>query len=74
MQLSPALRNRLTEIWCESCDDDDDRIAIIEHNVKDGLCFGNQEDGSSGIGKTIINFINWFQQQEFGKKFVFEFI
>ncbi len=69
LQLSPALRNRLTEIWSENCTDREDLIAIIEHNVKEGLCLGNQEDCKSGIGKAMINFIEWLQSQDKRKKY-----
>ncbi|XP_064213116.1 midasin isoform X2 [Tribolium castaneum] len=67
-ELSPALRNRFTEIWCESCTDRDDLIAIIEQNVKEGISFGNQQDGSSGIGKNIMDFVEWFRGTEIGKR------
>ncbi|XP_065212438.1 midasin [Planococcus citri] len=67
-ELSPALRNRLTEIWSESCSDRNDLISIIEHNIKDGISFGNQEDGSTGIGRAILDFIEWFRTQDIGKK------
>lgn len=67
-QLSPALRNRLTEIWCESCTNRDDLVEIIEHNIKEGLSFGNQEDGTSGVGKAILNFVEWFESQNVGKR------
>lgn len=36
-QLSPALRNRFTEIWCSPSDSYDDLKKIIEHNIKHGL-------------------------------------
>lgn len=68
-ELSPALRNRFTEIWCETCTNRDDLIAIIEQNVQSGISFGNQEDGSSGVGKFIMNFIEWFINTEIGKRF-----
>lgn len=55
-------------MWCEDCTDRDDLIAIVEHNVKNGLCFGNQENGSSGIGDAMVEFIEWFQRQELQKK------
>lgn len=72
-ELSPALRNRFTEIWCESCTNRDDLIAIIEQNVKDGISFGNQQDGSTGIGKNIMDFVDWFKHTEVGKRYgVFE--
>lgn len=68
-ELSPALRNRFTEIWCESCTKRTDLIDIIEHNIQKGVSLGNQEDGTSGIGKAIMNFIEWFKTTEVGKRF-----
>ncbi|KAL3283545.1 hypothetical protein HHI36_006684 [Cryptolaemus montrouzieri] len=68
-ELSPALRNRFTEIWCEPCTNRDDLISIIEANIKHGVSFGNQEDGSSGIGKRIMEFVEWFRSSDIGKKF-----
>ena len=37
LQLSPALRNRFTEIWCPPSDARADLIQIIEHNIKPGV-------------------------------------
>lgn len=68
-ELSPALRNRFTEIWCEPCKDKADLIDIIECNVKMGMSFGNQQDGSSGVGNSIMEFVEWFQNTELGKRF-----
>ncbi|XP_044750466.1 midasin [Coccinella septempunctata] len=69
-ELSPALRNRFTEIWCEPCTIRDDLIAIVEANINEGVSFGNQEDGTSGIGKRIMDFIEWFRSNiDIGKKF-----
>lgn len=68
-ELSPALRNRFTEIWCDSCKDRQDLVAIIERNIKVGTPFGNQEDGSSGVGNSIMNFVEWFENTELGKRF-----
>ncbi|XP_073983569.1 midasin isoform X4 [Rhodnius prolixus] len=67
-ELSPALRNRLSEIWCEGPKSQTDLIQIIEHNVKSGLFFGNQQDGSSGIGIAIYNFVQWLKSTELGKR------
>ncbi|XP_018570303.1 midasin [Anoplophora glabripennis] len=67
-ELSPALRNRFTEIWCESCTDRQDLVAIIEKNIKPELSLGNQQDGSS-IGNNIMDFVEWFQNTEIGKRF-----
>ncbi|XP_033116850.1 midasin-like [Anneissia japonica] len=68
-ELSPALRNRFTEIWCPQPRDRNDMVQIIEHNICDGVQLGNQEDGSSGIGKGIMNFVEWFTNTEAGKRF-----
>lgn len=67
-ELSPALRNRFTEIWCEACTDRNDLIAIIEHNLTNGITFGNQQDGSTGIGRSIMDFVQWFKSTEVGKR------
>ncbi|KAK9498536.1 hypothetical protein O3M35_003147 [Rhynocoris fuscipes] len=69
-ELSPALRNRLSEIWCEGPKNQNDLIQIIEHNVKSGLFFGNQQDGSSGVGIAIYNFVQWLKSTEFGKRYI----
>lgn len=44
-QLSPALRNRFTEIWCPANDNPEDMIAIIEHNISPGITLNPQTDG-----------------------------
>ncbi|XP_067673927.1 midasin-like [Haliotis asinina] len=67
-ELSPALRNRFTEIWCPPSCQRDDLKEIIEHNIRDGLVLGNQQDGSTGFGAAILDFIQWFSNNEVGKK------
>lgn len=67
-ELSPALRNRFTEIWCEPCEKRDDLVAIVEKNINTGISMGKQEDGSSGIGSKIMDFIEWFGKTEIGKR------
>lgn len=69
-ELSPALRNRFTEIWCDSCKNRQDLVSIIERNIKIGLSFGNQQDGSTGIGNCIMDFVEWLETTEVGKRFV----
>ena len=68
-QLSPALRNRFTEIWCPQTNQRQDFIDIIEHNIKSGIHLCNMEDGTSGFGKAIIDFIEWFSNNDFGKRY-----
>nr|XP_019536538.2 midasin [Aedes albopictus] len=36
-ELSPALRNRLTEIWCRATDSKEDLIRIAEHMLRKGM-------------------------------------
>ncbi|XP_060859886.1 midasin [Metopolophium dirhodum] len=57
-ELSPALRNRLTEIWCESCSDDDDLVQIINHN------FSKSDDNSLFLSKSMVDFVNWLKSVE----------
>ena len=33
-KLSPALRNRMTEIWCDVVHEDEDLTAILQHNLQ----------------------------------------
>ncbi|KAK9752777.1 Midasin AAA lid domain [Popillia japonica] len=63
-ELSPALRNRFTEIWCESCNNRDDLVDIINHNIKLDLKRCNVD-----IGILIMDFIEWFRNEEIGKRF-----
>ncbi|XP_064629159.1 midasin-like [Lineus longissimus] len=67
-ELSPALRNRFTEIWCPQSTDYADLVEIIEHNLKSGIHLVNQEDGSSGIGRAIMDFVQWFSNNDIGKR------
>ncbi|XP_017784384.1 PREDICTED: midasin [Nicrophorus vespilloides] len=61
-ELSPALRNRFTEIWCEPCSNRQDLIDIVKHN----LC---ATVSSQGVANNIIDFVDWFKLQEIGKRF-----
>ncbi|XP_046665626.1 midasin-like [Homalodisca vitripennis] len=67
-ELSPALRNRLTEVWCEGITERVDWLNVIEHNIRAGLSLGNQQDATSGIGPVMLDFIYWFRQTEIGKR------
>ncbi|XP_045137299.1 midasin-like isoform X1 [Portunus trituberculatus] len=68
-ELSPALRNRFTEIWCPkvevnriSCD----VLKIIEHNIRKDIVL-NQE-GKAELGKAMLQFLEHFTCTELGKK------
>lgn len=66
LQLSPALRNRFTEIWCPQTQDLNDYRLIIQHNIASGLTLKDNLE----YGDAIVEFIEWFQNQEFGKRSV----
>lgn len=70
-ELSPALRNRFTEIWCDSVTTRDDLLRVLEKSVEKGISLGNQEDGSSGIGNSILEFTVWLKNSEVTNKFPF---
>lgn len=70
-ELSPALRNRFTEIWCDSVTSREDLLKVLEKSVNKGVSLGNQEDGSSGIGTSILNFTDWLKNSEVTNKFPF---
>lgn len=61
-ELSPALRNRFTEIWCEGCVSMDDLKCIIEHNL--------HKEFKKSVSTAIIEFIKWLQSMEIGKKLI----
>lgn len=42
-QLSPALRNRFTEIWCPQSNGRSDLLQIIQHNLRPGLSLDHQD-------------------------------
>lgn len=68
-ELSPALRNRLTEIWCEPCTQDGDLVLIVDHNL-DYALFGFPQEKIS-LGKAMLEFRNYFLASEFGKRATF---
>ena len=69
-QLSPALRNRFTEIWCPLSGDRDDMVAIMEHNLNQQVKLGDAR--ASGIANAIMDFIEWFSNNDFGKRYGFQ--
>ncbi|XP_033739322.1 midasin-like [Pecten maximus] len=67
-ELSPALRNRFTEIWCAQTDKCQDLVDIIEHNLRSGIHLCNQEDGTSGFGRAMMDFVQWFSNNDIAKR------
>ncbi|XP_029902559.1 midasin isoform X2 [Myripristis murdjan] len=62
-ELSPALRNRFTEIWCPQSNSRSDLVQIIQHNLRSGLSL----DGGD-ITELMLDFIEWLTQQDFGRR------
>ena len=56
-ELSPALRNRFTEIWCPEIDTIEDTISMLVHNIKlEGIL-------AQEVCSRIVTFVDWFQSQ-----------
>uniref|UniRef100_A0A665V858 Midasin n=1 Tax=Echeneis naucrates TaxID=173247 RepID=A0A665V858_ECHNA len=62
-ELSPALRNRFTEIWCPQSNSRSDLVQIIQHNLRSGLSL----DGCD-IAELMLDFIEWLTRQDFGRR------
>ena len=57
-ELSPALRNRFTEIWCPPITEISDVMAIIEHNLN-----SQWDDYKHATSKKMCEFMVWFSKQ-----------
>lgn len=73
LQLSPALRNRFTEIWCPSVCDRSDLVDIIAHNFVRGMSANDWFQHCSSelpqvLGTTMLDFCHWFQEKDFGRR------
>ncbi|XP_077950103.1 midasin isoform X1 [Gasterosteus aculeatus] len=62
-ELSPALRNRFTEIWCPQTNSRGDLVQIIQHNLRSGLSL----DGGD-LAELMLDFIEWLTRQDFGRR------
>nr|XP_036870003.1 midasin [Manis javanica] len=69
-ELSPALRNRFTEIWCPQSTSREDLIQIISHNLRPGLSLGRIDHKGADIAAVMLDFIDWLTHQEFGRRCV----
>ncbi|NWZ60294.1 MDN1 protein, partial [Haliaeetus albicilla] len=65
-ELSPALRNRFTEIWCPQSNGRDDLIQIVKHNLHPGLSLGGINHQGADIAELMMDFVEWLTNQEFG--------
>uniref|UniRef100_A0A6P6YJ38 Midasin n=1 Tax=Dermatophagoides pteronyssinus TaxID=6956 RepID=A0A6P6YJ38_DERPT len=64
-ELSPALRDRFTEIWCPGFENMDDIYQIAFHNLEI-----IDDEIKQQISYGIRNFIQWFEQQIVQKHFI----
>lgn len=62
-ELSPALRNRFTEVWCEGCVVKSDLRDIIVHNLRI-----ESQTTRESVADAILKFIEWLPTTEVGKK------
>ncbi|XP_028903180.1 midasin isoform X2 [Ornithorhynchus anatinus] len=69
-ELSPALRNRFTEIWCPQSKSRRDLIQIVKRNIRPGLSLGRKDHQGTDIAELMMDFIDWLTHQEFGRRCV----
>lgn len=50
-----------------------DLMHIIEHNLSPGIHLGNQQDGTSGVGRVIMDFVDWFTNNELGRRWELDY-
>ncbi|XP_077018521.1 midasin isoform X2 [Tamandua tetradactyla] len=67
-ELSPALRNRFTEIWCPQSKSREDLIEIINRSLHPGLSLGRVDHKGTDIAEVMLDFIDWLTHQEFGQR------
>ncbi|KAF2979584.1 hypothetical protein EK904_005640 [Melospiza melodia maxima] len=67
-ELSPALRNRFTEIWCPQSNGREDLIQIVKHNLHPGLSLGAVKHKGADIAELMMDFVEWLTNQEFGRQ------
>ena len=67
-ELSPALRNRLTEIWCEPPDTDEELGAIIRTALLKGQTDPTWTDK---LVEVILDFVRFLKSTQFGENITF---
>lgn len=60
-ELSPALRNRFTEIWCRSADNEHDLVLIAEHSLKIGLTTAIDANVISNTAVVIVKTVRFIK-------------
>uniref|UniRef100_K7FQC1 Midasin n=1 Tax=Pelodiscus sinensis TaxID=13735 RepID=K7FQC1_PELSI len=66
-ELSPALRNRFTEIWCPQSNSREDLIQIVKHNLHAGLSLDRINHQGTDIAELMMDFIEWLTNHDFGR-------
>ncbi|CAB1342786.1 unnamed protein product [Coregonus sp. 'balchen'] len=69
-ELSPALRNRFTEIWCPQSNSRSDLVQIIQHNLRTSLSLDDNDHQGGDIAELMLDFIDWLTNQDFGRRCV----
>uniref|UniRef100_A0A674DWW2 Midasin n=1 Tax=Salmo trutta TaxID=8032 RepID=A0A674DWW2_SALTR len=69
-ELSPALRNRFTEIWCPQSNSRSDLVQIIQHNLRTSLSLDDNDRQGGDIAELMLDFIDWLTNQDFGRRCV----
>uniref|UniRef100_A0AAR2K636 Midasin n=1 Tax=Pygocentrus nattereri TaxID=42514 RepID=A0AAR2K636_PYGNA len=67
-ELSPALRNRFTEIWCPQTNSRSDMMKIVQHNLRSGLFLDRHDHQGKDIAELMLDFIDWLTNQDFGRR------
>ncbi|XP_066468783.1 midasin [Tiliqua scincoides] len=67
-ELSPALRNRFTEIWCPQSNNREDLIQIVKHNLHPSVSLTRTNHKGMDIAELMMDFIEWLTSQEFGRQ------
>ncbi|XP_053499982.1 midasin [Ictalurus furcatus] len=67
-ELSPALRNRFTEIWCPQSNSRGDLMKIVQHNLRAGLSLDQHDHQGKDVAEVMLDFIDWLTNQEFGRR------
>ncbi|OQV14305.1 Midasin [Hypsibius exemplaris] len=62
-ELSPALRNRFTEIWCGNLEIELDLQPLLDHNLFRGTSLWENAELKSLFQRTMGEFVVWFSQQ-----------
>ncbi|XP_077284299.1 midasin [Arctopsyche grandis] len=64
-ELSPALRNRFTEIWCDSTSSREDLYCVLQKSLNENLISKNSKD----ICNCILDFVEWLNISKNGERF-----